>query len=579
LIEEQEINDIKNQKLGLNKEKRRLQKPSEKFRNNFNFEWDASEDTSVDTNPLYAHRQSANLLFGKGTIAGFDQQEQEKRTIEYEDAVRKARNMSEEPNGEQKPDGERRHKRLELGHTKHWSEKPLSDMTERDWRILREDHEIIIKGGRVPPPVRSWDEAKLPSFIMKAIKELEYKKPTSIQMQAIPVGNLRRDLIGLAPTGSGKTVAFLLPIIAYLNTLPPINNDTAEDGPYGLIITPTRELANQIHADFVKLTAHTRLRSTVIVGGKSIEEQAFNIRKGIELLVSTPGRLKDALESRYLVLNQCSYVVIDEADRLMEMGFEETLEYILDAIPATNLKSDREDLAELQEQKAQQGEVTYRITHMFSATMPSQVEKIARRYLRCPSYISIGEPGVGKKDIDQIVEFLTEGEKKHRLKFYMDRAEPPIIVFLNEKRAVEILAKTIENWGWKPVIYHGGRSQEQREAAIEGFKSKKYDVLVTTDLGQRGLDVEGVKYVINFDAPKDISSFVHRTGRTGRAGKKGTAITFLTGKNEELFFDLKNFLTQNGQTVPEELADHPATKVKPGTVDAVPRRKQVIYAQ
>ncbi len=456
--------------MGLNKEKRRLQKPSEKFRNNFNFEWDASEDTSVDTNPLYANRQSANLLFGKGTVAGFDQQEQEKRELEYEDALRKARKteMNEETNGV-----ERRHKRLELGHTKHWSEKPLGDMSERDWRILREDHEIIIKGGRVPPPIRSWDEGKLPSSIMKAINELEYKKPTSIQMQAIPVGALRRDLIGLAPTGSGKTVAFLLPIIAYLSTLPPINSDTAEDGPYGLIITPTRELANQIYSDFCKLTAHTRLRSTVIVGGKSIEEQALNMRKGIELLVSTPGRLKDALESRYLVLNQCSYVVIDEADRLMEMGFEETLEYILDAIPATNLKSEREDLAELQEQKAQQGETRYRITHMFSATMPPQVEKIARRYLRCPSYISIGEPGTGKKDIEQIVEFLSEGEKKHRLKYFMDRAEPPIIVFLNEKRGVEILAKTIENWGWKPVIYHGGRSQEQREAAIEGFRNSK----------------------------------------------------------------------------------------------------------
>lgn len=263
----------------------------------------------------------------------------------------------------------------------------------------------------------------------------------------------------------------------------------------------------------------------------------------------------------------------------MEMGFEETLQYILDAIPETNLKSDREDLAELQEQKSKEGESVYRITHMFSATMPPPVEKIARRYLRCPSYISIGEPGGGKKEIEQIVEFMSEGEKKHRLKGILNRCEPPIIIFLNEKKAVEILAKTLENWGWNAVIYHGGKTQDQREAAIEGFKSRKYDILVTTDLGQRGLDVEGVKYVINFDAPKDISAFIHRTGRTGRAGKKGVAITFLTGKNEELFYDLKNFLVQNGQNVPQELAEHAATKVKPGTVDAVPRRKQVIYAQ
>lgn len=337
--------------------------------------------------------------------------------------------------------------------TKHWSEKPLEKMTERDWRIFREDHEIIIKGGRVPRPIRDWNEAELPQFLQENIKNLNYKKPTSIQVQAIPVGLTRRDLIGLAPTGSGKTAAFLIPLINYLSTLPPITPDIAEEGPYGLIITPTRELAVQIHADFQKMSAGTKLRSTVVVGGKSIEEQSMNIRKGVELLVGTPGRLKDALESRYTVLNQCTYVIIDEADRMMDMGLEEPLQYILDCIPSTNLKSDREDLAELQEEKSKKGESKYRITHMFSATMPSQVEKMARKYLRCPSYISIGEPGVGKKEIEQRVEFVSEGEKKHRLKAILSKAEPPIIIFLNEKRAVEVLAQTVEKWGVRIFIF------------------------------------------------------------------------------------------------------------------------------
>jgi len=413
----------------------------------------------------YAQRHTPTLLFGKGTIAGVDIQEQERKALyhdfldmnflnfisDYEDAVRQ-RSMTNGADGKTSTDktdleGERKSRRGDLGHTRHWSEKPLEAMTERDWRILREDHEIVIKGGRVPPPLRAWEEGNLPSNVNEAINAQNYKKPTSIQMQAIPVGLIRRDLIGLAPTGSGKTAAFLIPLIVYLNSLPPITDKNAEDGPYGLVITPTRELATQIHSDFLKLSSHTKLRSTVIVGGRSIEEQSFTIRKGIELLVSTPGRLKDALESRYTVLNQCSYVVIDEADRMMEMGFEETLQYILDAIPETNLKSDREDLAELQEQKSKEGESVYRITHMFSATMPPPVEKIARRYLRCPSYISIGEPGGGKKEIEQIVEFMSEGEKKHRLKGILNRCEPPIIIFLNEKKAVEILAKTLENWG------------------------------------------------------------------------------------------------------------------------------------
>jgi ATP-dependent RNA helicase DDX23/PRP28 len=216
---------------------------------------------------------------------------------------------------------------------------------------------------------------------------------------------------------------------------------------------------------------------------------------------------------------------------------------------------------------------------MFSATMPNAVEKIARKYLRCPSYITIGEPGAGKKDIEQRVEIMGEQEKKNRLKKILEKAEPPIIIFLNEKKAVEYLAKIIDNWGWRAVIYHGGKTQEQREAAVESFKARKYDILVCTDLAGRGLDVEGVQYVINFDAPKNISDFIHRTGRTGRAGKKGVAYTFLTSKNEDLFYDLKNFLAQNGHSLPEELANHPASKIKPGSIENVPRRKQIIYAQ
>eukprot|EP01015_Nassula_variabilis_P037651 TRINITY_DN999_c0_g2_i1.p2 TRINITY_DN999_c0_g2~~TRINITY_DN999_c0_g2_i1.p2 ORF type:complete len:167 (-),score=47.48 TRINITY_DN999_c0_g2_i1:40-540(-) len=153
-------------------------------------------------------------------------------------------------------------------------------------------------------------------------------------------------------------------------------------------------------------------------------------------------------------------------------------------------------------------------------------------------------------------------------------------VFANQKTEVELLVKILEKQGWKAVVYHGGKTQQQREAAVEGFKKQKYDILVATDLASRGLDVEGVKLVINFDAPKNIQDFVHRTGRTGRAGKKGIAITFLTNRNEELYYDLHNFLVQNNQNVPPELASHPATKIKPGSMpENVPRRKQVIFVQ
>ena len=270
-------------------------------------------------------------------------------------------------------------KYLDLGEVKPWSEKKRSEMTERDWRIFREDNDIIIKGGRVPIPMRAWEDVQLDPFIIDTIRRIDFKKPTSIQMQAIPIGLERRDLIGVAPTGSGKTIAFLVPLLTYLNFLPPITDKNLEDGPYALILTPTRELALQINSDFEKFAAGSRLRSTVVVGGRSAEEQAFQLRKGCELLIGTPGRIKDALESRYTSLNQCSYVIIDEADRMVELGFDEDVNIILDAIPTTNMKSEDESIAEMQEKISKKGEKLFRTTHMFSATMPSAVERIARK--------------------------------------------------------------------------------------------------------------------------------------------------------------------------------------------------------
>jgi len=345
---------------------------------------------------------------------------------------------------EEKADG---NKYTDLGDNIPWTEKSLSQMTDRDWRIFREDHQIIIKGGRVPPPIRNWEEANLPDFIMEPIRTHRFKKPTPIQMQAIPIGLERKDLMGIAPTGSGKTAAYLIPLIVYLNSLPPISAENLEDGPYGLILCPTRELATQVFQDFEKFAIGTRLRGSVVVGGKSVEDQAFSIRKGVEVIVATPGRLKDAIESRYMVLNQCSYVVIDEADKMVEMGFEEILSFILDSIPKTNLKSNDENLVELQEKKSKAGQAVYRVTHMFSATMPPEVEKIAKKYLRGNAYISIGDPGAGKKEIEQRVELLDEGSKKNRLKQILETAEPPIIIFLNEKKAVEYIANTLDKWG------------------------------------------------------------------------------------------------------------------------------------
>merc|ERR1719191_391739 len=217
--------------------------------------------------------------------------------------------------------------------------------------------------------------------------------------------------------------------------------------------------------------------------------------------------------------------------------------------------------------------------------MPPAVERMARQFLRHPSFISVGDPGHSKKDIEQKLEFISEAKKKKRLEEQLVGAEPPIIVFVNQKKAVDVLSKSLDNSGYRVCSLHGGKSQEQREWAISSFKEGRYDILVATDVAGRGLDVEGVQQVINFDMPKTIEDYTHRIGRTGRAGLKGLAMSFLTPEDSEMFYDLTNFLKSSNQIVPPELANHPASKFKPGTLNEFGQRmgrklsEQVVYAK
>jgi ATP-dependent RNA helicase DDX23/PRP28 len=251
-------------------------------------------------------------VFGRGFFGGIDQTEQLKKFkdgLEHEKDTSKLRQKVTE-----KEDLDKKLKKIEkdLVPVKHWSEKSLSEMKQRDWRIFREDHNISTKGGGIPVPIRNWDEANLPSWLKEAIVDAKYKKPTSIQMQSIPIGLQRRDIIGVAETGSGKTAAFLIPMLVYISSLPPA---TDTDGPYALVMAPTRELAIQIENEAAKFAKHFRIRTVCLVGGQSIEEQGLQLRKGVEIVIATPGRLVDCLENHYVVLSQCNYVVLDEADR------------------------------------------------------------------------------------------------------------------------------------------------------------------------------------------------------------------------------------------------------------------------
>ena len=251
---------------------------------------------------------------------------------------------------------------------------------------------------------------------------------------------------------------------------------------------------------------------------------------------------------------------------MVTMGEEAYIHQVLDAIPSTNLKSRDEAEASLQEEQAKTGQNRYRITQMFSATMPSSVEKLAQKYLRSPAFISVGDLGTGKQSIEQNVIVVEEKNKRHHLRETLALTPAPIVIFANSKRVCDLVGKWIAEDGGRVMVLHSGKQQEQREEVMAAFKDKKTDILVATDVAGRGIDVEGVQHVINYDMPGNIEDYTHRIGRTGRAGKRGMATSFLTLQDEDIMFDLRQYLINARAPVPLELEHAQAAQMKPGTV-------------
>lgn len=541
----------------------------------FNFEWNAEEDTTPDYDPLYRTRADVGLAFGRGRVAGYDDTKAEEAARKYADAIAARDGEAGSHRAQEILDMERR-RREEGSRTaidKHWSDKRLDQMRERDWRIFKEDFNIATKGGNLPNPMRKWDESGLPKNLLDLVAQVGYDQPTPIQRAAIPIALQARDLIGVAVTGSGKTASFLLPLLVYINGLPRLDEFEwrRNDGPYGLILAPTRELAQQIESEARKFAGPLGYTVVSIVGGHSIEEQAYNLRNGAEIVIATPGRLVDCIERRILVLSQCCYIVMDEADRMIDLGFEEPVNKILDALPVSNEKPDSEEAENGQTMTMQLGSANrYRQTMMYSATMPAAVERIARKYLRRPATVTIGNVGEAVDTVEQRVEFVSgEDKRKKRLAEILHSGEfkAPIIVFVNIKRNCDAVARDIKHMGLSSVTLHGSKTQEQREAALLSVRNGQTDVLVATDLAGRGIDVPDVSLVVNFNMATNIESYTHRIGRTGRAGKSGVALTFLGGEDNDVLYDLKQMLMKSPLSrVPEELRKHEAAQQKRGTM-------------
>lgn len=416
-----------------------------------------------------------------------------------------------------------------------WTEPyELSQMTEAEVQELRLDLDgIKVSGKDVPKPVQKWSHCGLTQPLLNVVENLGYEKPTPIQMQALPVIMSGRDVIGVAKTGSGKTMAFLLPMFRHIKDQDPVK----DDGPIGLILTPTRELATQIYRDCKPFVSALGLRAVCAYGGPPIKDQIAQLKAGAEIVVATTGRFIDLLaanQGRVVNLKRTTYIVLDEADRMFDMGFEPQVMKIF-----ANVRPDRQ-------------------TVLFSATMPRIIDALVKKVLKNPVEITVGGKSVVAPEITQIVEIRNEKDKFLRLlellgDLYVDDDDVRSLIFVERQEKADDLLRELLRKGYGCMSIHGGKDQVDRDSTITDFKSGVCPVLVATSVAARGLDVKQLKLVVNYDAPNHLEDYVHRAGRTGRAGNTGTAVTFVTEEQENCAPGIAKALEQSGQPVPEQL--------------------------
>ncbi|XP_019197538.1 PREDICTED: DEAD-box ATP-dependent RNA helicase 24 [Ipomoea nil] len=408
----------------------------------------------------------------------------------------------------------------------------ISGMSEQDVIEYRNSLAIRVSGFDVPRPVKTFEDCGFSVELLKAISKQAYEKPTPIQCQALPIALSGGDIIGIAKTGSGKTAAFVLPLMVHIMDQPELEK---EEGPIGVICAPTRELAHQIYVETKKFAKSHGIRVSAVYGGMSKLEQFKELKAGCEIVVATPGRLIDMLRMKAVTMTRATYLVLDEADRMFDLGFEPQIRSIVGQI-----RPDRQTL-------------------LFSATMPRKVEKLAREILSDPVRVTVGEIGMANEDITQVVQVIPSDAEKlpwllEKLPGLIDDGD--VLVFASKKATVDEIESQLAQMGFKVAALHGDKDQASRMETLQKFKSGIYHVLIATDVAARGLDIKSIKSVVNFDVAKDMDMHVHRIGRTGRAGDKdGTAYTLITQKEARFAGELVNSLITAGQNVPAELMD------------------------
>jgi len=378
----------------------------------------------------------------------------------------------------------------------------------------------------------------LGSSLMANTKRAGFSRPTPVQKYSIPIGFLGRDLMACAQTGSGKTGGFLFPVIAQMlkngAALPPEGSRSNTSYPNCLILAPTRELASQIYEEARKFTYRTGIRPVVVYGGSEVGPQLRDLDRGCDILVGTPGRLIDLLSRGKVSLCCCRHLVLDEADRMLDMGFEPQIREIVQ-------KSDMPPAG------AEEGRQTF----MFSATFPKEIQRLANDFLLDYIFLSVGRVGQAAQDITQSVEYVETREKPATLVKHLQSIQDGLIlVFVQTKLSADTLEFKLSEQGFPATSIHGDRSQREREEALELFKCGKCPILVATDVASRGLDISGVTHVFNYDMPNTIDDYVHRIGRTGRVGNTGTAVSFINDENRTIASELADLLHEHGHEVP-----------------------------
>mmetsp|Transcript_11663 Transcript_11663/g.15015 ORF Transcript_11663/g.15015 Transcript_11663/m.15015 type:complete len:624 (-) Transcript_11663:399-2270(-) len=400
---------------------------------------------------------------------------------------------------------------------------------------------VETSGDNVPEPYLEFPPEVLGDALMNNLALCNYSKPTPVQKYSLPIGMAKRDMMACAQTGSGKTAGFLFPVLVSMlrDGAPERPQDNGnyrsrKQYPMALILSPTRELTSQIFDEAQKFTYCTGIRSVVIYGGAEVRNQLNDLERGCDLLVATPGRLVDLLERGRLSLASIKFLVLDEADRMLDMGFEPQIRRIVE----------------------QEGMSPDRQTFMFSATFPNEIQRLASDFMHEYIFLAVGRVGSASKDVTQQIYYVENKDKEDTLMDFLNTIESGLVlIFVETKRGADSLEALLCRCGYPAASIHGDKSQRERESALSMFKSGNTPVLVATDVAARGLDIPNVTQVINYDLPSNIDDYVHRIGRTGRVGNVGHALSFMNDKNRNLVRELHELLTEGKQEVPSWMAN------------------------